>query len=184
MEIDNDLFRLLTLILLGVGVIVLLVIVVTLDKVRKALESRPAPRETAQAAPTHGGLQTEAPAAQVAAEPEPAPSAAAPAAAAQPAAQPAATTPAAEPEPQEQPFERDGRWWYRRGDELLVYDEQAGQWVPAPTPTPGAAAAATGAPAGATAEPQDSGAFWKCPTCGAVNGSTAESCRMCFTPRP
>ena len=25
---------------------------------------------------------------------------------------------------------------------------------------------------------------WKCPTCGAVNGSTATSCRMCFTARP
>ncbi|HYP22470.1 MAG TPA: hypothetical protein VEV43_02755, partial [Actinomycetota bacterium] len=27
----------------------------------------------------------------------------------------------AEDDPQEQPFERDGRWWFRRGDELLVY---------------------------------------------------------------
>jgi ribosomal protein L40E len=26
--------------------------------------------------------------------------------------------------------------------------------------------------------------FWKCPSCGAVNGSTAATCRMCFTPRP
>jgi ribosomal protein L40E len=28
-----------------------------------------------------------------------------------------------------------------------------------------------------------SGSGWKCPNCGAVNGSTATSCRMCFTAR-
>ena len=32
-------------------------------------------------------------------------------------------------EPEEAPFERDGRWWYRRGGELLVYDERVEQWV-------------------------------------------------------
>jgi hypothetical protein len=32
-------------------------------------------------------------------------------------------------------------------------------------------------------EPGQQG-FWKCPTCGAVNGSTATSCRMCFAARP
>ena len=26
--------------------------------------------------------------------------------------------------------------------------------------------------------------FWKCPSCGAVNGSTAATCRMCFSARP
>jgi hypothetical protein len=26
--------------------------------------------------------------------------------------------------------------------------------------------------------------FWKCASCGAINGSTATSCRMCFNPRP
>jgi hypothetical protein len=26
--------------------------------------------------------------------------------------------------------------------------------------------------------------FWKCPSCGAINGSTATTCRMCFAPRP
>jgi hypothetical protein len=31
---------------------------------------------------------------------------------------------------------------------------------------------------------QQSESFWKCPSCGAVNGSTATTCRMCFTPRP
>jgi hypothetical protein len=31
---------------------------------------------------------------------------------------------------------------------------------------------------------QQTESFWKCPSCGAVNGSTAATCRMCFTPRP
>jgi hypothetical protein len=113
-------------------------------------------------------------------------------------------------EPQEQPFEREGRWWFRRGDELLVYEEQTGEWMPAPTNRAGVLQAssdeddATGDGTGAAAaaysagssEPSSSGrpsgwatqeatsGFWKCPSCGAVNGSTATSCRMCFTPRP
>jgi hypothetical protein len=102
--------------------------------------------------------------------------------------------------PQEQPFERDGRWWFKRGDELLVYDEQSGQWEAAPAGTSVASAAAapaadsgsdqgSGTPAaGGEAESaqaaQDPGSFWKCPSCGAVNGSTATSCRMCFAPKP
>ena len=108
-----------------------------------------------------------------------------------------------EPMPEEQPFEREGRWWYKRGNELLLYDEQQGQWVPAPEGALGGGSAASqpsvasafqsitqAQPAGtATAaapgcgERQDSGGFWKCPSCGAVNGSTAASCRMCFTAR-
>ena len=107
-------------------------------------------------------------------------------------------------EPQEQPFERDGRWWFRRGDELLVYEERTGQWVAAP-PAGTRVAAGAGeqaheerAPAeeaqqpqtdqtqteGVSQFPEEPGPFWKCPTCGAVNGSTATSCRMCFTQRP
>lgn len=108
----------------------------------------------------------------------------------------AAGTAQAEDEPQEQPFERDGRWYFRRGDELLIYEEQTGQWVPAPEASAGGGAspvaaqsAATGAVGGgATVAAQTqtaaaTGSFWKCPSCGAVNGSTAESCRMCFTAR-
>lgn len=114
-------------------------------------------------------------------------------------------------EPQEQPFERDGRWWFRRGDELLVYEERTGQWVGAPAPqTTGPQATETQAthtqtqtqPESAVVErgaeeprdetqaegsrefPEEPGPFWKCPTCGAVNGSMASSCRMCFTQRP
>jgi hypothetical protein len=89
--------------------------------------------------------------------------------------------------PEEQPIEREGRWWFKRGGELLLYDETTAQWVPAPMPEArrgdeppgnsngvefGGAAAATQA------------SFWKCPSCGAVNGSTASTCRMCFAARP
>ncbi|HEV2757766.1 MAG TPA: hypothetical protein VG318_18555 [Actinomycetota bacterium] len=119
----------------------------------------------------------------------------------EPQPEPETKTAAAE-DPQEQPFERDGRWWFRRGDELLVYEEQTGQWVAAGEPsTTGSVAAPAGA--GGAASPQtetssaggaasgqvttqleQAGSFWKCPSCGAVNGSTATSCRMCFTARP
>jgi hypothetical protein len=122
-----------------------------------------------------------------------------------------------EEEPEEKPFQRDGRWWFRRDDELLVYDESSGEWLP------GDAAAGSVLLASdhssATADATDSGlsrgtasvatrereetevsgerfaegevteqlagpSFWKCSTCGAVNGSTATSCRMCFAARP
>jgi hypothetical protein len=143
------------------------------------------------------GVVAAEPAEYAAHEPEPEPVAAAqqPVAAVEP-------EPAAVEEPQEQPFERDGRWWFRRGDELLVYDEATGQWVaspqeaaPAAAPQPAGAMATTisgisGAShvakqpeSQAGAEPEAAG-FWKCPSCGAVNGSTATSCRMCFAARP
>ena len=41
-------------------------------------------------------------------------------------------------DPEEQPFERDGRWWFRRDGELLLYDERTGQWGPAPEQDPSA----------------------------------------------
>lgn len=91
-------------------------------------------------------------------------------------------------EPEEQPFEREGRWWFKRGGELLVYEEGTGQWVAAPGGGGGAPASTgtaafptTGSEAGVTQA--DAGEGWKCSSCGAVNGSTATSCRMCFTPR-
>lgn len=113
-------------------------------------------------------------------------------AAAQPAAGSSVETGAsgASQEPQEQPFERDGRWWFRRGSELLIYDEATGQWVPAPSGPGGPSATqpmqttisdVSGATSG---QPSSDQGFWKCPTCGAVNGSTATTCRMCFTARP
>jgi hypothetical protein len=123
-------------------------------------------------------------------EPEPEPQ---PAESPQPEPEPvAAAQPVGEEEPEGQPFERDGRWWFRRGDELLVYDEMSGQWQPAPqhaaptTDTQEVPAGEADHSLGAQApiEAAQPGAFWKCPSCGAVNGSTATSCRMCFTPRP
>jgi hypothetical protein len=86
-------------------------------------------------------------------------------------------------EPEEQPFERDGRWWFKRGGELLVYDEGTGQWVAAPG---GGAAAPIGTSTATQTQvtpAADAGEGWKCSSCGAVNGSTATSCRMCFAPR-
>lgn len=126
-------------------------------------------------------------------------------------ASPAGGPGTAEEEPQDQPYERDGRWWFRRGDELLAYDESTGTWVPAPAESGGGsvqepaaagtertfgdltAASATSSfepalagasPAEAAVSTETAGAYWKCPSCGAVNGSTAASCRMCFTARP
>jgi hypothetical protein len=180
-----------------------------------------------------------------------------------PLAQAASETPAATDElPEEQPFERGGRWWFKRGDELLVYEEQSGQWSAAPdgafenassaasefrpaeqqaaaepvqtetapagtaeeapaetqtfaaisdetatawrtdetvdeAPAAGQAADDTSlwgvgesapvadeTPAAESAGEGESATFWKCPSCGAVNGSTAASCRMCFAQRP
>ena len=119
--------------------------------------------------------------------------------------------------PEEEPFERAGRWWFKRGGELLVYNESIGEWVPSPTPLPEQdrepeqergpepdrdeepAAAGLGAEETATqtlheisstaveetTQPQEAvSGFWKCPSCGAVNGSTSTSCRMCFSAKP
>jgi hypothetical protein len=123
-------------------------------------------------------------------------------------------------EPEEKPFRRDGRWWFRRDDELLVYDDASGEWVPSDTgpressfviardPAPVAAVepssdlsrettsvatkerdpisedAGQVFPEGEATEQLAASSFWKCATCGAVNGSTAASCRMCFAARP
>jgi hypothetical protein len=110
-------------------------------------------------------------------EPEPVP---------EPAPQPVATTTAASStDPEEQPFERDGRWWFKRGDELLVYDEGTGQWVAGQQqPAPGAAPADTTTDTTSFPAPTgEAGEGWRCASCGAINGSTATVCRMCFTPR-
>lgn len=96
----------------------------------------------------------------------------------------------------EGPYERDGRWWFRRGGELYAYDGGTGQWVRAqeePDEPPGVADAASHAPipeqraegerAEADAAPAQSG-FWRCAVCSAVNASSARTCRMCFAARP
>ena len=109
-------------------------------------------------------------------------------------------------EQDDQPFEHEGRWYFRRGVELLVYEESTGQWVTAPddvalasAPTLSSATSPdTAQTSGQTfgdiseagevsteaAPTEEAGQFWKCASCGAVNGSTADSCRMCFAPKP
>jgi hypothetical protein len=118
----------------------------------------------------------------------------------------------AESKDDDQPFEQGGRWYFRRDGELLVYDETTGEWVDAeakggdsPEGQPsqqfdqpggdvssGAADVDDGTEAfeafdaedEPAPEPEPAGGFWKCPSCGAVNGSTAATCRMCFAARP
>jgi hypothetical protein len=100
-------------------------------------------------------------------------------------------------EPESQPFEREGRWWFRRDGELLVFEESSGEWAPVeagpwPTRTEALAAEADTAPSSVKTEPSPQEpeiswpdrTFWKCGTCGAVNGATAATCRMCFAPSP
>ena len=114
-------------------------------------------------------------------------------------------------EPEDQPFERNGRWFFRRDNELLVYQEGTGEWVPADPadleppapappdlPSPGPSTASEAGDFGSTQtddtarfgtpeeepRPAAGGGFWKCPSCGAVNGSSATTCRMCFSARP
>ena len=201
--IDTDLFQVLALALLVATLITLLVAVSTLGAIKKQLESgtrTPADEPTAQSSTQSSYDYT-----PTATDYEPAytaPVATEPSAAAEvstgfvsvtDALEPAAASTAASAssagllgnEPEEQPFERDGRWWFKRGGELLVYDEGTGQWVAAPG---SGASAATSATQGAsttvtTTTVADAGEGWKCASCGAVNGSTATSCRMCFAPR-
>jgi hypothetical protein len=192
-EIDTELFQQIVIGLLILLLLVALLVLNTLGKIRKALdrpvgqgeatpvqtfEPEPQPQaQPAQAAPTDVYSQPWGEAAPI-------------------HQQQAATTGfdlgpapmAAEPIPEEQPFERDGRWWFKRGDELLVYDEGTGQWTGAPSDSPVAQALRSQAGGTATAQfptvSEGGGGFWKCPSCGAVNGSTSATCRMCFTPRP
>ena len=115
--------------------------------------------------------------------------------------------------PEDEPFERNGRWFFKRGDEFMAYDESTGEWVdadpseaeetsapaqswtpPVAEPTPQAVDDET-ARLATTPGPVESGVeeereqpatsgFWKCPSCGAVNGASAATCRMCFSERP
>jgi len=195
-------------------------------------EREPEPVAAAQPEPEPVAAAQPEPEPVAAAQPEPEPVAAAqpepePVAAEQPEPEPfVAEEPGSEqvaseesePEPEEKPFQRDGRWWFRRDDELLVYDEASGEWLPGDdgaspflitTDHAPAAADATspglsrGTASVATREREDvpeegvgrfaegdvteqvsAPSFWKCATCGAVNGSTGTTCRMCFAARP
>lgn len=192
-EIDSDLFQVLALAFLFLTLLTSLAVLSTLSGIKKSLTSgsRGAAAEPVPAA----DLGYSPPVASAYEPAYTAPAAtptevstgfvsvaeAVPAAASGAAMTPSTSTGLRGDEPEEQPFERDGRWWFKRGGELLVYDEGTGQWVAAP----GEASAAGGAQqyATTTATSTDVGEGWKCASCGAVNGSTATSCRMCFAPR-
>lgn len=198
--IDTDLFQVLTLALLFLSLLSLLAALSVLSGIKKRLDSGDAgaslppaqpqstydyqapavTQEPAYSAPTSTfAAQTPAPAQEVSTGFVSMDDATA-------AAQPATSGGLRGDEPEEQPFERDGRWWFKRGGELLVYDEGTGQWVAAPAGSGGATTGAISpdptvqAPVAARA---DTGEGWKCASCGAVNGSTATTCRMCFAPR-
>lgn len=210
-EIDSDLFQVLTLALLFLTLLALLAALSVLSGIKKQLESggasgvTPAPARSEYQAPATSAYEPTTSSDPVSAY-EAAPSYSTPRAEpaqeistgfvpiaeATPATatqQVSATTPSTAlrgDEPEEQPFERDGRWWFKRGGELLVYDEGTGQWV-APSAGSGMPVSAAGASvssATTAVEPRaEAGEGWKCSSCGAVNGSTATSCRMCFAPR-
>ena len=202
--IDTDLFQVLALLLILVTLIVLLAVYSALSALRKQLDQGPravantsaptleqATYDYEPSVSTYEPVQTTAAvgttatqeastgfvsmADAVSAQVEPAP-----------VAEPAAVGIGLRgDEPEEQPFERDGRWWFKRGGELLVYDEGTGQWVAAPAAGASQPAATTTpiATTTTTAAPAEVGEGWKCSSCGAINGSTATSCRMCFAPR-
>lgn len=130
----EDLYRLISTGLLGVIVALLLLAVARLGRLQRSLgasqgQSVPEPTETAPERTEASPAEDEAPVVSD-------------------------ETPAAEEdtgdvsEPttpdEEGPFERDGRWWFRRDGDLLVYDEQLEEWVDpnaAPDAQPGQVAA-------------------------------------------
>lgn len=176
-HIDTHLFQIVTLVLLTAAVVLLAVTASSVAAVRRRLDGG-APESPAAGSRGNGfeasGIETIAPRTEAA---------------------PSDATGlfsglsdgasvAAGDEPDEQPFERDGRWWFKRNGELLVFDEQTQEWVPAPAPSPVAVSVGGSEdsiqPLTVAPEP---GGFWKCGACGAVNGSTVPSCRMCFADR-
>lgn len=151
----EDLYRLVTTGLLGVTVLLLLVAVSQLGRLQKALRpgsatepsddrSEPAPAETASEDPVL--------------EAQPAPEA-------EPEPEPAVVESDAQAPEEEGPFERDGRWWFRRDGDLLVYDEQREEWVDPEHPldeakgwdTKGFAAPTEASPAAQTEAPIETG---------------------------
>jgi ribosomal protein L40E len=219
---DGDLFQGVLLGLQAIGIIVLVALLATLGGIRKALEQRASdqPQPSGVTEADLGAAQQQVSPVQTTQTPGGSaqadtirgvlhqhglqggqePAASAPAASATPAQEQTlepqgvgdSVFAAHADDPQEEPFQREGRWWFRRGDEILLYDEATGQWQPAPDES---GASAAGAPVAtqtqsvattqATPVAADQVAtYWKCVTCGAVNGSTAATCRMCFAARP
>jgi len=194
-DIDTDLFQVLALALLFLTLLTLLAALSVLSGIKKSLASggrgtTSEPQPAADAGYTPPAASAYEPAytaPAVTTTPETSTgfvsvAEAVPAAASGAAMTPSTSTGLRGDEPEEQPFERDGRWWFKRGGELLVYDEGTGQWVAAPGGSSGADATQSFATT-PTVTSTDVGEGWKCASCGAVNGSTATSCRMCFAPR-
>lgn len=211
---SEDLFQLIALGMLVVLVLVSVVIAAQLARIRGSLRpGAPAPEPEAGEEAPEPEAQEEAPGAV---EPSSNGESESVPGFAQGSEQAPVEEPVAEPQEAEdagarasaepgQPYERDGRWWFERDGELLVYDDRSGQWIPAETETTGIVAvtpspeelvhpldeprpedapAATMEQPAVEEEPQPVASFWKCPSCGVVNGSTAHTCRMCFSARP
>ncbi|MDQ3645800.1 MAG: hypothetical protein M3345_02560 [Actinomycetota bacterium] len=198
--LSDDLFQPIVLLLLLLAIVALLLVLSAVNALKRLLEDR--------GVDTIGNLDARQPTpsgrddAPLEEQPLAGDTAVAPVVSSteEPAATSVEQTSGFETEPEEQPFERDGRWYFKRGGELLLYDEGTGQWVPAPGTEVRGAPSASGAQeaaatpsqylsglsssAAAAEEPVAAGTFWKCASCGAVNGTTAASCRMCFAARP
>lgn len=116
---SEDLYRLISTGLLGVIVLLLLLAVSQLGRLHRSLS---AGKEPGGPEPTEPEPErTEAVA------DEPAVTSETPAAEEDTGSTAEVSEPTAPDE--EGPFERDGRWWFRRDGDLLVYDEQLEEWV-------------------------------------------------------
>ena len=126
----EDLYRLISAGLLGAIVLLLLLGVSQLARLQRSLGASQRPDVTELEEPT-----TERAEADPAADEPPV------VASETPAPEEDTDGPADVSEPtspdEEGPFERDGRWWFRRDGDLLVYDEQLEEWVD-PNSTPAA----------------------------------------------
>jgi hypothetical protein len=142
----EDLFRLIATGLLAVIVLLLLLALSQLGRLRRSIaervEAAPASdTDTSQVdeAPSMAASSEESPVAEPVAEEPHADATGLPDSAVVSTGAPladAATEPSTEgttetvvAEDEEGPYEQDGRWWFRRGAELMVYDEQLEQWV-------------------------------------------------------
>lgn len=137
----EDLFRLISTGLLAVMVLLLLLAVSQLGRLRRSLDDRT--HAPAGADPTEGGSTHDDRAADGSLE-EPhrddAGDAGVTASGTESSTDVAAETTPSETvqqvDPNEEgPYEQDGRWWFRRDGELLVYDEQLERWVDGNAPS-------------------------------------------------
>ena len=135
---SEDLYRLISTGLLGAIVLLLLLAISQLSRLHQAVRAKP---ELTDAAPVEHQAPLD----------EETPSEIAPATTSESAG--VTTDTEAVPVEEEGPFERDGRWWFRRDGELLVYDERLEQWVDPSAPAVEPAEAGSAPAAEATPEP-------------------------------